>query len=92
MLIKLRALFAQNGDSCLIPAQQGHGCRSIQFKEVWNATASLKTICAFANALENWEDRYIVIRVEEDEGRPAYPLKGVSVDKYDAYQKSSLRL
>lgn len=78
MLIKLRALFAQNGDSCLIPAQQGHGCRSIQFKEVWNATASLKTICAFANVLDNWGE--------------GYPLKDVSVDKYDAYQKASLRL
>ncbi|MDY2997817.1 MAG: hypothetical protein SOU16_11005 [Faecalimonas sp.] len=54
-------------------------------------TAS-KTICAFANVLDNWGGGYIVIAVEEDNGRPVYPLKDVSVDKHDACQKASLRL
>lgn len=26
----------------------------IEFKETWDAAASLKTICAFANDLDNW--------------------------------------
>ena len=38
----------------------------IEFKETWDAAASLKTICAFANDLDNWGGGYIVIGVEED--------------------------
>lgn len=60
----------------------------IEFKETWDAAASLKTICAFANDLDNWGGGYIVIGVEEDNGRPVYPLKGVPTDKLDAYQKN----
>lgn len=26
----------------------------IEFKETWDAEASLKTICAFANDIDNW--------------------------------------
>jgi ATP-dependent DNA helicase RecG len=59
----------------------------IEFKETWDAAASLKTICAFANDLDNWGGGYIVIGVEEDNGRPVYPLKGVLVEKLDKYQK-----
>lgn len=62
----------------------------IEFKETWNAEASLKSVCAFANDLDNWGGGYIVIGVEENEGQPVYPLKGVPVDKIDAYQKNIL--
>ncbi len=60
----------------------------IEFKETWDAAASLKTICAFANDLDNWGGGYIVIGVQEDNGRPVYPLNGVPAEKLDAYQKS----
>ena len=33
----------------------------IEFKETWDPAASLKTICAFANDLDNWDGGYIVI-------------------------------
>lgn len=46
----------------------------------------LKAVCAFANDLDNWGGNYIVIGVKEDNGRPVYPLEGVSTDKIDAYQ------
>ncbi len=62
----------------------------IEFKETWDAEASLKSVCAFANDLDNWGGGYIVIGVEEKGGRPVYPLKGVSADKIDFYQKSIL--
>ena len=62
----------------------------IEFKETWDAEASLKTVCAFANDLDNWGGGYIVIGVEEADGQPVYPLKGVAADKIDAYQKSIL--
>ena len=57
----------------------------IEFKETWDAEASLKTICAFANDIDNWGGGYLVIGVEEKDGRPVHPLKGVPVDKVDGY-------
>ncbi|MCD8335822.1 MAG: putative DNA binding domain-containing protein [Lachnospiraceae bacterium] len=62
----------------------------IEFKETWDAAASLKTVCAFANDLDNWGGGYIVIGVQEKDGRPQYPLKGVAPDRIDAYQKDIL--
>ena len=41
----------------------------IEFKETWDAEASLKTICAFANDIDNWGGGYIVIGVKEKDGR-----------------------
>lgn len=60
----------------------------IEFKETWDPQASLKSVCAFANDLDNWGGGYVVIGVEEENGRPIYPLKGVPIDKLDAYQKN----
>ena len=55
----------------------------IEFKETWDAAASLKSICAFANDLDNWGGGYIVIGVQENNGRPVFPLKGVPTEKLD---------
>lgn len=60
----------------------------IEFKETWDAAASLKSICAFANDLDNWGGGYIVIGVKESNGKPVFPLKGIPTDKLDSYQKS----
>ena len=62
----------------------------IEFKETWDAEASLKTICAFANDIDNWGGGYIVIGVREKEGRPQYPLLGVPAEKIDGYLKDML--
>ncbi|MGM9643718.1 MAG: helix-turn-helix domain-containing protein [Eubacteriales bacterium] len=61
----------------------------IEFKETWDAEASLKTICAFANDLDNWGGGYLVIGVEDKDGEPAN-LKGVPKGKVDAYLKDML--
>ncbi|MCD7746004.1 MAG: putative DNA binding domain-containing protein [Lachnospiraceae bacterium] len=62
----------------------------IEFKETWDAAASLKTVCAFANDIDNWGGGYIVIGVREQDGHPQYPLKGIDTEKADAYQKDIL--
>ena len=62
----------------------------IEFKETWDADASLKTICAFANDIDNWGGGYIVIGVREKDGRPEYPLLGVPAEKIDGYLKDIL--
>lgn len=62
----------------------------IEFKETWDAESSLKTICAFANDIDNWGGGYIVIGVKEENGRPVYPLQGVPAENVDRYLKDML--
>ena len=62
----------------------------IEFKETWDAEASLKTICAFANDIDNWGGGYLVIGVKEQGGKPVYPLQGVPTEKLDGYLKDML--
>ena len=47
----------------------------IEFKKTWDPEASLKTITAFANDLDNWGGGYIVIGVEEENGIPASAIR-----------------
>ena len=62
----------------------------IEFKETWDAEASLKTICAFANDLDNWGGGYIVIGVKnKDNGEPG-SLLGIEPEKVDGYLKDML--
>ena len=61
----------------------------IEFKETWDAEASLKTICAFADDLDNWGGGYIVIGVHEEDGKPI-ELQGVPAEKIDGYLKDML--
>ena len=61
----------------------------IEFKTTWDPQASLKTICAFANDIDNWGGGYIVIGVNQEEGRPK-ELVGVPEEKVDGYLKDML--
>ena len=61
----------------------------IEFKETWDAEASLKTICAFANDIDNWGGGYLVIGVRSNEGKP-FSLLGVPAEKIDGYLKDML--
>ncbi len=60
----------------------------IEYKETWDPEASLKTICAFANDIDNWGGGYIVIGVRDDGERRS--LVGVPAEKINVYQKSML--
>ena len=59
----------------------------IEFKTTWDPEASLKTITAFANDLENWGGGYIVLGVKDKDGMPLRPHLGVPLDKVDAWKK-----
>ncbi|MBQ4259343.1 MAG: putative DNA binding domain-containing protein [Lachnospiraceae bacterium] len=59
----------------------------IEFKETWDPATSLKSVCAFANDLDNWGGGYIVIGVKERDGCPVFPLQGVPAEKIDKFQK-----
>ena len=58
----------------------------IEFKETWDPEASLKTICAFANDIDNWGGGYLVIGVSDKHGEPD-KLKGVHAEKAAHYLK-----
>ena len=62
----------------------------IEFKESWKPEASLKTITAFANDLDNWGGGYLVIGVADDNGRPKFPVKGLNLSEIDNIQKDLL--
>ena len=63
----------------------------IEFKEGWNPDSTLKTISAFANDIDNWGGGYIVIGIEEKDGKIVKPIKGIDVNDMDSIQKSILR-
>lgn len=69
---------------------EGHAVEweRIEFKETWDPQASLKTICAFANDIDNWGGGYIVIGVRENAG--THELIGVPTAKADAWLKDML--
>lgn len=61
----------------------------IEFKETWDSQASLKTITAFANDIDNWGGGYIVIGVREEKTGNR-TIIGVPLEKIDAWQKDML--
>lgn len=62
----------------------------IEFKTTWDPEASLKTICAFANDIDNWGGGYVVIGVSQGEGGRPRELVGVPDEKVDTYLKGML--
>ena len=44
----------------------------LEFKAGWNPEAVLHTMCAFANDFHNLGGGYIIIGVDEDNGRPVF--------------------
>ncbi|MBQ7445414.1 MAG: putative DNA binding domain-containing protein [Clostridia bacterium] len=62
----------------------------IELKKSWNPAASLKTITAFANDIDNWGGGYLVIGVDDDNGRPKYPIRGLKLSEVDDIQKDLL--
>ena len=62
----------------------------IEFKTSWMPEASLKTICAFANDIDNWGGGYIVLGVKEKNGHPVLPVEGIAVSQVDEMMKDLL--
>jgi len=64
----------------------------VEYKAGWNPEAVLHTVCAFANDFHNLGGGYIVIGVEEEDGRPLLPPKGIEPTRIEAIQKEILNL
>ena len=63
----------------------------VEFKATWDPRVTgpqaLRTICAFANDYHNLNGGYVVIGVEERDGRAVLPPRGLSAEEADAAQK-----
>lgn len=59
----------------------------IEFKANFNPTPVIHTICAFANDIDNIGGGYIVLGVEEQNGTPVFPVKGIAQDAIDGILK-----
>ena len=64
----------------------------IEYKAGWNPQSVLRTICAFANDFHNLGGGYVVLGVEEQNGRPILPPRGLNPDTIDAIQNELLNL
>jgi len=62
----------------------------IEFKAGWNPKKVLHSICAFANDFNNWGGGYIIIGIEEENGKPILPPKGLNDNEIDKIQKEIL--
>ncbi|MCK5521042.1 MAG: putative DNA binding domain-containing protein, partial [Candidatus Marinimicrobia bacterium] len=59
----------------------------MEFKKGWNPKAIMRSVCAFANDFENEGSGYIIIGVEEDNGKALRPVKGFNPNDYEKIQK-----
>lgn len=59
----------------------------IEFKKGFNPKTILPTICAFANDIDNFAGGYVVIGIEEKDGKPVFPPIGIDSDNVDKIEK-----
>lgn len=59
----------------------------IEFKSGWDPEPIIHTICAFANDIDNFSGGYIFIGVEEYNGKPILPIRGLGPELIDKIQK-----
>ena len=59
----------------------------IEYKEGWNPDAIYRTICAFANDFDNIGGGYVIVGVEERNGRAVRPVKGLDIEKIEPIEK-----
>ncbi len=64
----------------------------VEFKSDWNPTPIIHSICAFANDIDNVGGGYIVVGVEENDGTPVLPVKGIPQERVDGILKELIGL
>jgi ATP-dependent DNA helicase RecG len=64
----------------------------IEFKRGWNPEEIIHTLCAFANDLNNWGGGYIIVGIEENQGKAILPPYGLNQGDLDNIQGEILNL
>ncbi|MDR0778121.1 MAG: putative DNA binding domain-containing protein [Methanomassiliicoccaceae archaeon] len=62
----------------------------IEYKEGWNPEPIIHSICAFANDINNSGGGYIILGIEDDNGMPRFPVKGLDKKKINEINKDLL--
>lgn len=73
----------------LLSPARGEGVR-VEYKSAWDdqtEPSALRTICAFANDVRDYNGGYLVIGVEERDGLPVLPPRGVPQEEIDRLQR-----
>lgn len=63
----------------------------IEFKADYNPDPVIRTICAFANDIDNIGGGYIILGIEEENGAPVFPIKGIEKNRIDGILKKLLQ-
>ncbi|WP_262482637.1 ATP-binding protein [Anditalea andensis] len=61
-------------------------------KKGWNPEDIIHTLCAYANDINNWDGGYVIIGVEEENGKAKLPPIGLHVQELDTIQKKLIEL
>ena len=64
----------------------------VEYKAGWNPAGVLHALAAFANDFHNLGGGYVVVGVEERNGRPVLPPRGIDPNAVDRIQKELLNL
>lgn len=64
----------------------------IELKKGWNPEDIIHTLCAYANDINNWDGGYVIIGVEEENGKAKLPAIGLEVQELDTIQKKLIEL
>ena len=64
----------------------------MEFKSGWNPNPIYRTICAFANDFDDTCGGYIVVGVEEENGRAVRPVKGIDINEIEPIEKDIVAL
>ena len=59
----------------------------VEYKRGWNPSEVIHTVCAYANDFTNSNGGYVVIGIEEKDGRPVLPPFGVEENQLDKIQQ-----
>jgi ATP-dependent DNA helicase RecG len=59
----------------------------IEYKSDFNPDPIIRSICAFANDIDNMGGGYIIVGVEENNGAPLFPIKGIEQARIDGILK-----
>lgn len=59
----------------------------IEYKKGWNPGSIYRSICAFANDFNDIGGGYILVGIDEENGRPVLPPVGLQEDELDKIQK-----
>ena len=64
----------------------------IEYKAGWNREDILHALCAFANDIDNIGGGYIIVGVDEQNGMPVEPVRGLDPADVDGFQRDLLSL